>query len=214
MSSANQNGALEKITFSEAMQMDFFSSIIDREEMENLVRGNPALQIYKSVLPYQREHFLFMYRRPNRRGEIVFLLENANKEVLLHTKPFFPNGVYRLLSGGINISEAVAETLRREVYEETGFEIDYGYCIAMIFFTFAYKTLSMPFISYLYCCPDISGNPVVQDTSEKISGFRWVTHKELDDIYRQLLNLPDDWKDWGVFRALPHKIFYDTLREG
>ncbi|HPG37909.1 MAG TPA: NUDIX hydrolase [bacterium] len=211
MNSTGENSGLEKISLAEALQWDFFSRISDRQELKNLANHNPGLTIYKAVLHYQREHFMFMYNRPHRRGEIVFMLENTHNDVLLHTKPFFPNGVYRLLSGGINMGEAVAETLHREVYEETGFHVDNGQCIALIFFIIKHESLSMPFLTFLYRCNGITGEPVVHDHSENISGFRWVAYNELNHVYRQLLELPEDWKDWGVFRALPHKIFYDIL---
>jgi len=211
MKSTVEKSGLVKSTLAEALQWDFFSRITDRPELDALLKNNPELQVYKAELDYQHDHFMFMYNRPHRRGEIVFMLENLNRKVLLHTKPFFPKGVYRLLSGGINMNEAVAETLNREIFEETGFHVDNGQCIALIFFIIKHESLSMPFITYLYSCKGITGEPVVHDRSENISGFRWVTHAELKHVYRQLLELPEDWKDWGVFRALPHKVFYDSL---
>ncbi len=211
MCAVQQYSVFEKVTLSQVLNTDFFSRVIDNHELDWLARQNPHLLVYRATVPFQRQHFMFMYNRPNRRGEIVFLLENEQSQALLHTKPFFPNGVYRLLSGGINTGEAVEETLHREVFEETGFKINNGICHALIFFTLQYDTLSMPFVTYLYHIRGVNGAPVVHDKSEKISGFCWIDIKDLDDIYRQLLQLSDNWQDWGLFRALPHKIFYETL---
>jgi hypothetical protein len=53
---------------------------------------------------------------------------------------------------------------------------------------------------------------VVQDPDEQITGFRYVTPREIQEVAAQLRGLPSEWADWGRFRALPHDLFADVMR--
>ena len=61
-------------------------------------------------------------RLMRRRGEIVLVVPRGDGQVLLHTKPHYPEGVYRLPTGGIRPDEAAGHAGRREGYEEIGFK--------------------------------------------------------------------------------------------
>ena len=59
----------------------------------------------------------------DRRGEVVLAICHGGNKVLLHTKSFYPDGVFRLLSGGIRPDESVENALLREAREETGLDV-------------------------------------------------------------------------------------------
>lgn len=61
-------------------------------------------------------------RLTRRRGEIILVVPRARARVLLHTKPHYPENVYRLPTGGIRRREAADAAARREAYEEIGFQ--------------------------------------------------------------------------------------------
>lgn len=204
------SGSLRKISLKQALNDSFFHQKLDGQELMNLQNEFPGFPVYSTDINFGKHHFNYFNNKKDRRGEVVVLLENLDDLLLLHTKPQFPNGVYRLLSGGIDYKENVKDGLAREVFEETGFHFDQFKFAGLILYKFLNGQLSMPFISYLFIIKGINGEPAVQDKSENISGFKWIPRHELNTVYDQLLDVPENWKDWGQLRAIPHKIFYEN----
>ncbi len=203
------SGQLLKISLEEASSNPFFQTLLNAEELRQLHDQNPRFPVYFIEINFGKHHFFYFKNKTDRRGEVVVMPVNVRNLVLLHTKPQFPNGVYRLMSGGININEPLYDGLAREVFEETGFHIKQSKFIGLALYKFLYKQQSMPFISYLFKIDGLDKEPVIQDKTENISGFKWIKQGELFNMYQQLLDMPQDWKDWGLFRAVPHKIFYE-----
>ena len=69
-----------------------------------------------------------MLTSDGRRAEICYVMHRGDPAdgVLLHIKRFYPEGAFRLPTGGIHLGEAVIETLSREIYEETGLTVGDG----------------------------------------------------------------------------------------
>ena len=86
--------------------------------------------------------------RGDRRGEVVFAIRNRRGKILLHTKSFYPKGVYRLPGGGIHWDEAVEEALFREVEEETGLPVTVDRFVGLILY--AVRRRPRPFASYVF----------------------------------------------------------------
>src|SRR4051812_2327989 len=63
------------------------------------------------------------WARQNRRREVCMVLRRKSGLILTFTKTFYPPGVYRLLTGGVEPGESVRQALLREVQEETGLQI-------------------------------------------------------------------------------------------
>ncbi len=57
------------------------------------------------------------------------------------------------------------------------------------------------------------GAPHVTDEDEKISEFRDVAWSELASVADALDHLPDDWGDWGRFRAIPHRLVMQAMAD-
>lgn len=202
---------LHKISLEEARSNPFFQKLLNAEELKQLQDQNPDYPIYFLNINFGKHHFSYFNNKTDRRGEVVVLLENLQHRVLLHTKPQFPNGVYRLVSGGIEKNEPLYSGLAREVFEETGFHFTQSQFVGLILYKFIHGQQTMPFISYLFQINGIDKDPVIQDKTENISGFKWIKRDELYNTFQQLLDVPQDWKDWGTFRAVPHKIFYENF---
>src|SRR2546423_356546 len=83
-----------------------------------------------------------------RRGEVVLAICSAGNKVLLHTKSFYPDGVFRLLSGGIHPDESVESALLREAREETGLDVRIEKFVALIQYESGIR--QHPFASYLF----------------------------------------------------------------
>lgn len=139
------------------------------------------------------------------------VIPNDQGRVWLHTKPFYPKGVYRLMTGGIGIGEKPHQTLKREVVEETGFKVDIDRCLAVITYTLSGADDSLSFASYAFLTTLTNGTPHPTDTNEAISDFRAVSPKGLLKAARRLRSIEGGFADWGIFRAIAHEVIGGIL---
>jgi 8-oxo-dGTP diphosphatase len=139
-----------------------------------------------------------------RRGEVVLVICRPNGLIILHTKRFYPAGVYRLPSGGIRRGERVLEAMWRETQEETGLEVEIERFLGLLEYEFHHRDERLPFVSYVFLGRERGGYLAPQDESEQITAFRAVAVDELATVAEALRALPDPWRDWGAFRALAH----------
>lgn len=146
----------------------------------------------------------------NRRGEVVMVVPNEAGQVWLHTKEFYPAGIYRLMTGGIDQGETPWQAMKRELFEETGFKAKIARCLAVITYTISADS-TLPFVSYIFQTASTKGRPAPTDSSEALSEFRTVPIATLSDIARQLRAIEGHFADWGVFRAIAHDITREEL---
>jgi NAD+ diphosphatase len=131
-------------------------------------------------------------------------------KILLMTKEFYPQGVYRLPTGRIRQDERPEGALSREVREETGLDLEMDQLLTVLRYTFHCNQQSSTFTSYIYIMKTTEKQPQSQDEAERISGFRYATPPELQEIARNLYNLEPPWDDWGRFRAIAHEVVAKT----
>lgn len=147
-----------------------------------------------------------MDKKKPRRGEVVMVIPNAKDQIWLHTKGFYPNGVYRLMTGGIDPGEAPEEALKRETMEETGFTVEIAQCLAVVTYTLTNEQSTLPFVSYVFQTQPVEGTPTPIDSGEAIDGFRAVSVETLLDTTQRLRQLEGNFADWGYFRAITHEL--------
>jgi len=185
-----------------------FDDLIDERELAQLrsrygpfPRHDVRLAMSAGSLAFYRRAFR------KRRGEILFVLQRPDGDLLLHTKHSYPAGVYRLPGGGIERDEPVRHSLAREVLEETQFSVADESFLGLIAYEFTGSGPAVRFVSYVFQIPNIRGEPVPLDDSEGISDFRWLPPGQLPEVATVLKNLADDApgrSDWGRFRAVGH----------
>ena len=141
--------------------------------------------------------------RMGRIGEIVLVMRRLDGCLLLHTKTFYPEGTYRLPSGGIQQAEPVLQAAQREIAEETGLSAPEIRPLGLLTYTMRHGRRQAFFHSWVILA-DVEGEPAAADAGERIEGFRWVEPRELGQIANELRALPDDWTSWGRFRAAAH----------
>ncbi|UCC77199.1 MAG: NUDIX hydrolase [Anaerolineales bacterium] len=149
--------------------------------------------------------------QPRRRGEVVLFIYRTNGHLILHTKDFYPAGTLRVPSGGIKKQEALADAAQREAREETGLEVAIERFLAVIDFEFQHQDRSLHFHSYLFQLREMGGELKVKDERERISAFVEILPSELTSVAESLENMPPAWRDWGRFRALPHRVAAELL---
>lgn len=162
-----------------------------------------------------------------RRAEICYIMHRGNVAdgVLLHIKTFYPNGAYRLPTGGIHQGERVMETLAREIEEETGMVVGIGAdqvqvqrCLGVVSYEMEHRSAgqTFPFATYHFLVqmpPD--GVITTIDPEEHIGGWEWRRPDELlavADTLEQVGRRDAVWGDWGRFRALSHRFVGERLK--
>jgi 8-oxo-dGTP pyrophosphatase MutT (NUDIX family) len=160
-----------------------------------------------------------------RRAEICYVMHRGDPHdgVLLHIKTIYPEGAFRLPTGGIHEGESIFETLVREIYEETGLtvgenaeDVKIERFLGAISYRLSHETLgardfaTYPFLARMPKSAALSP----QDPEEKIGGWRWDTPDELVDVADYLAAIGDIdpvWADWGRFRAILHRFVATSL---
>jgi 8-oxo-dGTP pyrophosphatase MutT (NUDIX family) len=189
---------------------------MDSDELESLAKqfGQPRRSSYSlRVSPATYAAWVQKTRQGPVacRGEVIMVIVRPNGNVLLHTKDFYPDGVYRLLSGRVLWHEEVEKTLRREVMEETSLEVNVDRFLGLIEYQFLCRESTVPFFSYLFQLSEIRGELCCLDHGEGITDFREANITELPRVAAQLESLEPDWQDWGRFRAVAHHMVWDLL---
>jgi 8-oxo-dGTP pyrophosphatase MutT (NUDIX family) len=150
-----------------------------------------------------------------RRGEVVITIPDEEGRVWLHTKDFYPQGIYRLMTGGIKPKEAPDEAFLREAREETGLQVKIKRCLAVVTYQFQNLETTLPFVSYLFLAKSTSHSPKPADIEENITDFKAVPGPTLLEVAQQLWAVEGDFADWGRFRAVAHEIagrYFETAR--
>ncbi|NLG27616.1 MAG: NUDIX domain-containing protein [Chloroflexi bacterium] len=146
-----------------------------------------------------------------RQAEVVLALRRPGGGYLLHTKWFYPQGVYRLLSGGIKPDEPLLEALERELREETSLGGRVERYLAVQRHVFHLTAAEVPFTTHILLVAGAVGEPAPLDAQEGITQFREVPLRGLSEVADQLEDLPPDWLDWGRYRATAHRLVVELL---
>ncbi len=144
-------------------------------------------------------------RLTRRRGEIILVVPRAQNQVLLHTKPHYPENVYRLPTGGIHRREAADDAARREAYEEIGFQPASLRLLGVLENRFWVRGKKIKYPSFVFQTQEFNGAPTPTDPDEPISGFMDADALELQATALYLTSLPGQWREWGAFRAAAHR---------
>jgi 8-oxo-dGTP pyrophosphatase MutT (NUDIX family) len=174
--------------------------------------GAPVARTVQYDVTYDTFLYWELVRR-KRTAEVVLLLRRPNGRYVVHTKAFYPQGTYRLLSGGVKPGEALVPAVRREALEETGLEVRIERFLGQIEHQFRHKGRCLPFTSYLFVVSDDGGEIASNDPGEEITDYREVALEELLTVADELESLPEDWIDWGRFRAVPHRLAVELLSQ-
>lgn len=184
-------------------------------ELEELARRYGAPQRVHATID---DSFDDPIRREDRWGEVAMVIRRPNGKLLLSIKTFYPRGAYRLPTGGIHHGEAVLDALVREGHEETGLDLEVRRFLAHI----AYRGASGEerlFHTFAFLLDERGGTLGALDESERIEDWREVEVAELPEVAAFLDDLPTsgtldiggDWRAWGKFRAVVHRVVHETL---
>jgi 8-oxo-dGTP pyrophosphatase MutT (NUDIX family) len=138
-----------------------------------------------------------------RRGEVMFLLPRPGG-LLLHRKAHYPAKGWRLLTGGIESKETVAEALEREPWEEVGLILPVHRYVGIVSYDVRYRGGHYPFATHIFLL-GYSDAPLQPSHDDEIAETKVVGLTDLEQVAVTLETLPFHWKDWGRFRAIAHR---------
>lgn len=171
---------------------------------------------------------------PARTAEVCLVVRRPNGRLLVSTKAFYPLGVFRLMTGGVEAGETVHGALLRETLEETGLQTDVRRFLAAL----AYRTvpalaagIAEPvFFTYAFLLDETGGTLGALDEQERIEAYCEIAVDDLPALADALDRLaatesaalaahpgadpsldPREWWDWGRFRAVAHRAVHDAL---
>jgi 8-oxo-dGTP pyrophosphatase MutT (NUDIX family) len=192
------------------------ADLIDEGELKQLQAeygpGERRSILRQVTAKFFDEWWRLLVLKGNRRGEVVLALRRPDGRILLHTKQFYPEGVFRLPSGGVHPGEPALQAAVREAMEETGLEVTVERLLGLLEYQFQHAGRTLPFVSYVFLVRAGAGRPAVQDPHERITAFRFVEAPELRGVADRLRALPESWSDWGHFRAPAHDLAAEALR--
>jgi len=188
------------------------NDLMDEKEVTELARRYGPLERRHYVLEMGERAFAhWREERGDCRGEVALLILRSNGNVILHAKDFYPEGIYRVPTGGIERGEDVVTAVHREAREETGLTVAIERCLGILEYEFRYRGETVPFVSYVFLLQENGGQLCPQDEGERITSFREVPLTELEAVARNLRAIEADWYDWGHYRAIAHSFAAEVL---
>ncbi|HLI07978.1 MAG TPA: NUDIX hydrolase [Ktedonobacteraceae bacterium] len=154
----------------------------------------------------------------DRYGEVCMVVRRPSGKLLTMTKTFYPRGVYRLPTGGINHGERILDALLRETYEETGLQVEVRRFLAAIAYREAQADMPR-FYTFAFLLDEMGGTLGATDLHERIEDYREIEPADLLTMARQLdslgavysTELRGNLDAWGRFRAVVHRLVGEAL---
>jgi 8-oxo-dGTP pyrophosphatase MutT (NUDIX family) len=152
----------------------------------------------------------------DRYGEVCMVVRRPNGKLISAVKTFYPAGAFRLLTGGVDHGEPIADALLREVAEETGLDVIVRRFLAVIEYQLRGEwelgdtsqgrgklasepnpqpptTIPPHFATFAFLLDEIGGVLQVQDANEQIGAFRELAIAELPAQAETLEQVPDTY---------------------
>ncbi len=187
-----------------------------REEIDQLAwrYGQPLVQ---TVTLDAKQPFDPLSKK-DRYGEVCMVVRRPNGRLLTMTKTFYPAGVYRLLTGGINHDERILTALLRETQEETSLQVEVRRFLALAAYRLANTGDHPIFYTFAFLLDEVGGTLHVDDGEEQVGGFLEIEPAELANMAERLEHVNADysdqiagrWQDWGKFRAVIHRLVWEA----
>jgi len=201
------------ISISDVLNSKLHKQLLWPDEIRTLLKAPGSAPAYYAAVEMNDIYFArwqnLLFRQNERRGEVALVVRNQNGDILLHTKPFYPGGIFRIPTGGIQADEGVIDGMVRELQEETSFHPKSFQFISLLLYEFKNGSQSLPFVSYIFEIEPNGAVPEAGDPGEQISDFLWSPLSDIRTVIEKLHALDGSrWQDWGAVRAVPHEIYF------
>ena len=190
-----------------------------QQELEHLAYsyGQPLVRNVELASNYRFDPL----NKTDRYGEVCMVVRRPNGHLLTMTKVFYPRGVSRLPTGGIDPGEQVLAALLREAHEETGLEVAVRRFLAAVAYRLrnGEKDALPMFYTFAFLLDELGGTLGALDESERVEAFFEVEPGSLLALAERLEQvettyseeIDGKWRDWGRFRAVIHRVVGEAL---
>ncbi|MFW9800778.1 MAG: NUDIX hydrolase [Candidatus Thorarchaeota archaeon] len=146
--------------------------------------------------------------KKGRYHDITCFIQSGNEYVVIQKHAYANTGIYRAPSGGANSGEPLEDAAKREMYEETGLEIELLRFVLDSRLDVVYKDGTIPWRSLVFLSGAVGGEMGAVDTHE-IYEVRTMSR---EDILGEPLRLMEE-SGWGGFkyRAFLTRAFFEQL---
>jgi 8-oxo-dGTP pyrophosphatase MutT (NUDIX family) len=191
-------------------------NIFDSEEFMQICNEMGAKPYIEEItLNYKGSSFFKKVKKSvkeDRRGEVVFCVIRPNGKIITVTCAEYPEGVFRIPTGGIGHKEDIIAAVFRETKEELGIESEILMFGGALKIRFEYGTEYEMFFSYIFIMKEKSGNLLVDAVDDEVSAIREVDLDGLEEIVKVLDGIQGQWSDWGKFRSVTTGAVLRILR--
>lgn len=147
----------------------------------------------------------------DRPGEVAMLIQRAAGWMLLQTKAHYPPGLFRLPTGTVDAGESPEQAMLRELHEEANLVPSRHQRLLQL--DYAVEGGRQDMSTHLYLIDAHQGQLKSNDPEEAIAAWREAPLHELDTVADELMRLDGDWRGWGMFRAVLHRLAARVLNK-
>lgn len=192
-----------------------------QQELAQLAQsyGQPLVQ----SVHLENNRYFDPINRTDRYGEVCMVVQRLNGHLLTMRKTFYPRGVSRLPTGGIHPGEAILAALLRETHEETGLQVEVRRFLAAVSYRPGSQNVeTVPvFYTFAFLLNEVGGTLETLDESERVEAFFEIEPTSLPVLADRLGQVEETysseidgrWRDWGLFRAVIHRIVAEAMKE-
>ncbi len=139
--------------------------------------GKPREMVMSFSMNPKEFEMLQASMKDGRNSDVTMFIFKDDKVIVI-SKPWYPEGLYRAPSGGIKPGEDIEFTAKREAYEETGTEIALEKYVLRIQVTFICNEKKREWTSHVFTACYLAGELRPVDTGE----IKKVIQMSLDEL--------------------------------
>ena len=160
---------------------------IQKDQIQKIEKrfGKPKEKEMEFAMDQREFQNLLDSMRDGRDSDITLVILK-DKNVVVIAKPWYPEGLYRLPSGGWKPDESFEQCAQREGYEETGTRFQLQKYILRTKVTFTHQGKRVTWTSHVFTAKYLSGELKPIDTRE-IREVNLLTLNELSSLKQKLL---------------------------
>lgn len=160
---------------------------IGRHIVQELVLefGEPEVERWEVALTRPELDEVLKHRELGRAHDVSLLIQDG-KRVAVIRKPGYPEGGYRIPSGGVHPEESFLDGATREALEETGLTVRIEDYLLQVHVTFGCGEEQAKWTTHVMLAHPIDGRLEPRDTSE-VEAARWVDWTELTERINPVL---------------------------
>jgi 8-oxo-dGTP pyrophosphatase MutT (NUDIX family) len=182
---------------------------IGRHIVQELVLefGEPEVERWEVELSKPEIDGVLKHRELGRAHDVSLLILDGDRIAVIR-KPGYPDGGYRIPSGGIHPEESFLDGATREALEETGLTVRIVDYPLQVHVTFGCGDERAKWTTHVMLAHPLDGRLMPLDTSE-IEGARWVDWTELIEKVNPVLERAD--RGGLKYRARLHDKLYELI---